>query len=85
MIWKAYLSAKDIQEVFCCCQSVAYKIMDSIMKAKDKDGNLIVDPERMPPFQKKMVPTECAIRVYPHIRKSFIKLQDVEKMKNGTS
>ena len=85
MIWKAYLSAKDIQEVFCCCQAVAYRIMDAIMEAKDKDGNLVVDPERMPPFQKRMVPRECAIKVYPNIRKSFIKLQDVEKTKNGTS
>lgn len=85
MIWKAYLSAKDIQEVFCCCQGVAYRIMDAIMEAKDKDGNLVVDPARMPPFQKRMVPTECAIKVYPHIRKSFVKLQDVDKTKKGTS
>lgn len=60
MQYKPYLDYKDIKELLCCNEKTAYRTIDEVMKNVDKS--------RMPPFKRKMVPTDVLIKMYPSVK-----------------
>lgn len=60
MQYKPFLDYKDIKELFGCDTHTAYRTIDAVLENVDK--------ARMPPFLKKVVPTDVFIKMYPSVR-----------------
>lgn len=61
-----FLDVKSIMEVFggVICKTAIYNMVNDLLKEKDEDGNLLVDPKRMPPTTKIIVPTDVFCKRY---------------------
>lgn len=61
-----FLDAKMIMNILgpTCKQKVAYKIIHELRTACDENGNLLIDPKRMPPTERLIVPTEIFCKRY---------------------
>lgn len=58
--YKPYFDYKDIKLLFNCDITTSYRILEEVLKNVDK--------ERMPPFKKKVVPTDILIKMYPSVK-----------------
>ncbi|MCR0264782.1 hypothetical protein MKC73_12835, partial [[Clostridium] innocuum] len=61
-----FLDYKGIMEALgsVCKKDTAYAIMNELEKAKDDDGNPLIDKSRIPPFPVRVVPTEVFCKKY---------------------
>ncbi len=66
-----FLCAKDIVYIFngTISLKLAYEIMHKLKSEKDKDGNYLIDPGKMPPVGKMLVPTDIFCKRYGIKRK----------------
>ena len=47
-----------------CSKDTAYAIINELEAAVDEDGNPLIDKSRIPPFGKRVVPTETFCKYY---------------------
>lgn len=47
-----------------CSKDTAYAIINELEAAVDADGNPLIDKSRIPPFGKRVVPTETFCKYY---------------------
>lgn len=61
-----FLDYKGIMEALgdVCKKDTAYAIMNELENAKDDNGNPLIDKSRMPPFGKRVIPTEVFCKYY---------------------
>lgn len=66
-----FLDAKAIIELFggVLSKTTVYNMIHVLLEEKDSDGNLLVDPARMPQTTKIIVPTEVFCKRYGIKRK----------------
>lgn len=61
-----FLDAKAILQIFggTVGQTNVYAIMHKLLGERDEKGNLLIDPARMPPVTKLLVPTDAFCKKY---------------------
>lgn len=66
-----FLDAKGIYRVLggVVSKTTIYNMMHKLLNERDKNGNLLIDPDRMPPTTKILIPTEIFCKKYKIERK----------------
>lgn len=47
-----------------CQKDKAYELIKKLLKEKDENGNLLIDPDRIPDVGKLLIPTDVFCRRY---------------------
>lgn len=77
-----FLDYLAIVEVFdgVISKKIAYRIIHELLNERDENGNLLIDPARMPPTKRLIVPTDVLCKKYQI--KQRTKRKDVRKATN---
>lgn len=61
-----FLDAKSIMQIFgnVIKKDAVYATMHALLEEKDEDGNLLIDPNRMPKTRKMIIPTSVFCKKY---------------------